>query len=114
MKWIYMLILTCLMVIPAAQARNAQKPGSNLTPLAITLNAYEKKGFQVIGPVQYLGRTQKQVIFYRHPPVAFTRLETITPDGKSIVLKKYDFVYLLSERQNIVLVRIEKKEADNV
>lgn len=114
MKWVQILILICLIAVPGVQAGNPENPGNDSDPLGITLLEYEKKGYQMIGPVQYLGKTKKQILFYRHPPVTFTRLTMIIPGGTTIVLKKYDFVYLLSKYENIVLVRIEKKEANNV
>lgn len=114
MKWIQVLILICLIGVPGVQAGNSEKQQNASDTLDITLQAYDKKGYQMIGPVQYLGKTKKQLLFYRHSPVTFTRLKMIVPGGKTVVLKKYDFVYLLSKHKNIVLVRIEKKEADNV
>lgn len=115
MKWIQVLILICLIAVPGVQAGNPEKrQKNNSDPLAITLLEYEEKEYQMTGPVQYLGKTRKQILFYRHPPVTFTRLTMIVPGGKITVLKKYDFVYLLSKYKNIVLIRIEKKEADNV
>ena len=114
MKWIQVLIIICLIGVPGVQAGNSKKPENNSDTLDITLQEYEKKGYQMIGPVQYLGKTKQQILFYRHSPVTFTRLKMIVPGGKTITLKRYDFVYLLSKRKNIVLVRIEKKEANNV
>lgn len=114
MKWIQALILICLIVVPGVQADSREKSGKKSDPLTITLLEYEKQGYQIIGPVQYLGKTNKKLLVFRHTPVTYTRLKTIAPDGKAIVLKKDDFVYLLSKRKNIVLVRIKKKEADNV
>lgn len=114
MKWIQIIIAINLIVLPGVWAGNAKKSVHSSDPLAVTLREYQGKGYQLTGPVQYLGKTRTQVKFYRHAPMTFTRLSTITPIGKSIALEKYDFVYLLQSGKQIVLVRIKKKERENV
>ena len=48
--------------------------------------------------------------FYRHPPIAYTRLRIIREIGVPTSVKRGDFVYVLSKEGRVVLIRIKKKE----
>ena len=107
-------MLICLLCATGIQADPLEVPDQTSDSLSILISTYQKKGYDVTGPVQYLKKTTHQIFFYRLDPISFKRLTIITPDGNKSFLKQYDFVYVLSKKGSVVLVHIKKRGADNV
>ena len=113
MKPIYIITLICLLCAADIQAAPLKTQDQESDTLSILLSEYQKKGYQITGPVQYINKSHRQVFFYLHVPVSFKKLTIITPEGKTSFLKKYDFVYVLSKKQTIVLIHLTGRETDN-
>ncbi len=114
MKHIQIIILICLLLAPVLQADPLKTRDKSAEALNNLLTEYQEQGYDVTGPVQFLEKTKKQIIFFRQAPVSFRRLSIISPDGRRAFLKRYDYVYVLSKEEKVVLIYLEKKETDNV
>ncbi|WDP88642.1 MAG: hypothetical protein HUN04_02355 [Desulfobacter sp.] len=101
-----LLLLACLLAPAGLFAAN----NDTAAPITITLQKYKNDGYSILGPVQYLEKTKDSIVFYRHPPITYTRLRIIKPIGVPTSIKRGDVVYVLSKRGNVVLIRIKKKE----
>lgn len=84
------------------------------TPLTLLLTKLENQGYKVIvGPVQYLGKSKNQVLFYRQKPVNYRTLRTIDVNENFKIIKKYDFVYVLLNQGNLVLIYSEREKRND-
>lgn len=114
MKPIFFFLLAACLLSPASTfAGTTTQDPDQLSPMAITLQGYRAEGYTVIGPVQYLDRTKGFISFYRQSPVAYTRLRVINAIGIPTSIKRGDFVYLLSKKGRIILIRLKQKENKN-
>lgn len=113
MKPIYIITLICLLCAAGIQAAPLKTQDQKSDPLSILVSEYQEKGYEITGPVQYLNKSHKQIFFYRHDPVSFKKLTIITPEGKTSFLRKYNYVYVLSKKQTIVLIHLTGRETDN-
>ena len=77
--------------------------------LQSAIERYHKKGYTILGPVQYLGKTNKQINLYRQPPVPYTRLKVRNLMGIITTLKAQNYVYVFTKNSNVVLIRLEKE-----
>ncbi|MCA1785268.1 MAG: hypothetical protein LC657_04705 [Desulfobacteraceae bacterium] len=108
-------ILLCLLV-PSALLSSPPEPESKLTtPLEDTLNDYLEQGYEVLlGPVQYLGKTDTSISLYRHPPIAYTKIDAINQFGEAWFVRDKDFVYVLSRKGHVVLIRMHEENKDEI
>jgi len=85
-----------------------------LSQLQLTLNEYREDGYDVLGPVQFLGRNGNKVELFQHNPISYRTLDMIDETGDRYYLEKYEFVYVLSKLGNVVLVHVDREVPDNV
>lgn len=83
-------------------------------PITITLARYKAEGYSVIGPVQYLGKTETEIFFYRRSSISYKKLQMLKPDDVATTVKRKQFVYALSKNGKVVLIQIDKKERKDV
>jgi hypothetical protein len=91
-------------------AHSSSSNEDEVTPLELTINEYREKGYTILGPVQYLGKTPSTIILYRHKPVSYERLHIINESGYLSTVKKKDFVHVLKKDNSVVIIRKERKE----
>lgn len=103
-----LLILLCLMRPWGLTA--AETDDEVITPLLETLQAYVNNGYNVQGPVQYLGKTGKVINVYRQRPIAYDRIEIINQFREPWFVFEEDIVYILSKNGHIVLIRVHRDE----
>ena len=110
-----LLLLTLLMLLPASLvAENVLPPGSDEpSQLQLTLNNYKANGFEMLGPVQYLGKSGKKIKLYKHPPVSYGALKVADEADRPCRLDKHDFVYVLSKDAQVILIRVDREDRDN-
>jgi hypothetical protein len=85
-----------------------------VSPLSITLSKYRERGYDVLGPVQYLGKDDGRIHLYRHATVSYKRLDIFNEIGKAWLVRKYNFVYILSKDDHVVIIRLNRKERNDV
>ena len=112
------LLLTCLflagLLLPAGlyaadEVRLQEEP----TRMQLMLENYKQKGYEIEGPVQYLGRNQNKIELFRRPPVSYTTINIIDPQGRPCFVDRQDFVFVLKNGEQVVLIRMERKDRDN-
>ena len=74
-----------------------------------TIERYHQDGYTILGPVQYLGKTNKQINLYRQPSVPYTKLQVRNLMGVITVLKAQNYVYVFTKNRSVVLLRLEKE-----
>lgn len=102
------------LILPAglsAQEKNGKQ--EELSELQVTLQEYREEGYEMLGPVQYLGKTRDKIKFYKNSPVDYRIMDTIDETGEKCSVKKHDFVYVLSKLGHVILIRVERDGEDN-
>ncbi|MDY0361319.1 MAG: hypothetical protein RBR08_07690 [Desulforegulaceae bacterium] len=85
------------------------------TPLTVLLNKLDEQGYKIIaGPVQLLEKTKTELLFYRQKPVPYKNIRTIDVMENFKIIQKYDFVHILSNNGNIVLIYSEREKRDDI
>jgi len=113
-SFIQIFIIFCLMIPGGILAKTSNPDQEAADPVSITLKKYKTNGYEIRGPVQYLGKTKTHITLYRMPPVAYKRLKVISENEFPTSVKKEQFVYVLSKKDIVVLIRLEIKEGNNV
>lgn len=111
------LFLLCVMLISdtgAGAGSQSVRNKGEMTPLKTTLNTYREEGYTVLGPVQFLGRNSSNIQLYRRAPVPYRMMDVIGETGDKCYVNRHDFVYVLSRRGHVVLVRIDREDRDDV
>lgn len=112
--FIQIFIIFCLMMPNEILARTSNPDQKEADPVNITLKKYKTNGYEIRGPIQYLGRTKTHIALYRMPPVAYKWLKVINENEFPTSVKKEQFVYVLSKKDRVVLIRLKRKEGNNV
>lgn len=108
------LLLILLMMLPASLVAETLRPGSDEpSQLQLTLNNYKANGFEMLGPVQYLGKTGKKIKLYKNPPVSYGALKVADEADRPCRLDIQDFVYVLSKDAQVILIRVDREDRDN-
>ncbi len=103
------------LLLPVNLAAGNLSPGQDeISPINITLTKYRERGYEVLGPIQFLGKNDGQIMLYRHDPVSYKRLDVINELGEAWLVRKHNFVYVLSKANHVVLIRLNKKEGNDV
>ena len=111
---LHLLLVICLLFPVGISAGTKVSDKDAADPIVITLEKYKADGYSIIGPVQYLDRSKGKIILYRHPPVAYTHLRVTNEMGRVRSVKKGQFVYVLSKKGRVILIRLNKKEGKDV
>jgi hypothetical protein len=86
-----------------------------LTPLQQTILNYKTAGYDmVVGPVQYMGRSDNYLRLYNRKAVAYESLNVVDETGADAYVRRNDFVYLFLKDNHAVLVRTTREVANNV
>lgn len=106
------LILLLCLALPGLSTALASEPvEQELPPLTRTIQQHVNEGYKVLlGPIQYLGKTESVISLYRHSPVAYSHLTVINQFGEPWFVREEDFVYILARNGRLVLIRIHKNE----
>lgn len=107
-----LITVTCLVWTGVLFAGTSDPGKDDSERLQNAIEGYHKKGYTILGPVQYLGKTNKQINLYRQPPVAYTRLWVENLQGETTTLKAQNYVYVFTKNGSVVLIRL-KKEFEN-
>ncbi len=108
------LIFLCLLAPVSLMAGDLNPDQDVASPIIITLTEYRELGYKVLGPIQFLGKGDGQIKLYRNEPVSYKRLDVINEFGEAWLVRKYNFVYVLSKDNHVVLIRLDKKEGNDV
>jgi len=100
--------LSCLFLPVNLAAEPIVRDPEEATQLRMTLNEYRNEGYEWYGPLQYLGRSQGKVEFYRHRPISYRTLDMKDEKGDRAYIKEYEFVYALSKHGHVVLIRVDR------
>lgn len=114
MTKVFLSIITtaCLIWTGVLFAEN-QKPLKNDSQrLNNSIEQYQKKGYAILGPVQFLEKTNSQILFFRQPPVSYTRLRVVNLLGIATTIKRNNYAYVFTKNGNVVMIRL-KKEFEN-
>ncbi len=107
-------IVLCLLVPANLAAGNLDPDKDKISPLIVTLTKYRERGYDVLGPVQYLGKDDGRILLYRHNPVSYKKLDILNELGKAWLVRKHNFVYILSKKGHVVIIRLNRKENNDV
>ena len=115
-KIIYTIFIVAFLLAPAGLlAIDSQSSPKQFRPIDITILKYKTDGYKVVvGPIQYLGKSDSQINLYGHKSVSFKRLDVVDETGAAWFVKKLDFVYILLKDSHVVLIRIKRKGVNNV
>jgi hypothetical protein len=106
----FMLITAACLVWTGVLFAGTSNPGENDSErLKGVIESYHKEGYIILGPVQYLGKTNKQIYLYRQQPVPYTRLRVRNLMGVITALKAQNYVYVFTKDSSVVLLRLEKE-----
>lgn len=109
-----LLFLSLVFILPAgAAAQDNSENQEEMSDIQITLQEYKEDGYELSGPVQYLGKTRDKIKFYKNSPVAYRIMDAIDETGEKCSVKKHDFVYVLSKHGHVVLIRVEREGENN-
>ena len=112
-KTFFILITVASLVWTGVLFARPSNPGKNdAERLQSVIEPYHNEGYTILGPVQYLGKTNKQINLYRQPPVRYTRLQVRNLMGAITTLKAQNYVYVFTKNRSVVLLRL-KKEFEN-
>jgi hypothetical protein len=103
-------IVLCLLVPANLAAGNLDPDKDIISPLTVTLTKYRERGYDVRGPLQYLGKEDGRILLYRHDPVSYKRLDIFNELGNAWMVRKHNFVYILSKDGHVVIIRLNRKE----
>ncbi len=112
MQLINLIFLLCLMIMPGSLNAATPLESESDSPLIDTVNTYISEGYEVLGPVQYLGQTGKSLNFYRQEPIAFESMKIINQFGENWFVRPEDFVYVLTKESHLILIRMQQKKED--
>jgi hypothetical protein len=84
------------------------------SPLTTTLTKYRERGYEILGPIQYLGKDDGRIQLYRHAPVSYKNLDIFNELGNAWLVRKYNFVYILTKDGHVVIIRLNRKENNDV
>ena len=102
------LFLLCLLIPASVTAEQGPQDQEEMSRMQMTLREYRQDGYEMLGPMQYLGRSTDKIKLYKHDPVSYRILDTVDETGEMCSLKKHDFVYVLSKHGHVVLIRLDK------
>lgn len=106
-------ILFCLLLSVVTLSAAPDTPKKVTTPFEDTVQSFLNNDYEMLmGPVQYLGKTDSSILLYRLPAVTYDRVDVINQFGEAWFLRKNDFIYILSKRGHLVLIRVHEKEED--
>lgn len=109
-KFFFTLITTVCLIWAGVLFAGPSKPvETDAERLQNAISGYHEKGYTILGPVQYLGKTNKQIHLYRQPPVPYTRLRVRNLLGLITTLKAQNYVYVFTRNSSVVLIRLEKE-----
>ena len=108
------LLLIGLLMPANLLSQEAGREIDEISPMELTLKEYRDRGYKILGPFQYLGRSDGRIKLFRHGLVPYGIMDMIDEAGENIRLDQYEFVYVLSKDGHIVLLRVAKEVRDNV
>lgn len=112
-KTFFILITAVSLVWTGVLFARPSNPGENdAERLQNVIEQYHNEGYTILGPVQYLGKTNKQINLYRQPPIPYTRLQVRNLMGEITTIRKHSYVYIFTKKSSVVLIRL-KKEFEN-
>ncbi len=106
--------ILCLLFPANLIAGNTNPDKEEVSPLTITLTKYRERGYEILGPIQYLGKDDGRIKLYRHDPVPYKKLDIFSERGKAWLVRKHNFVYILSKDGHVVIIRLNRKESNDV
>lgn len=75
--------------------------------LSQVLQQFQKKGYDVIGPVQVTKVRKNQIWFYNAPSIKAEHIMIVNEKGKPVRLEGNTFVYVIRKKGHVILIKIE-------
>lgn len=107
MKRIVWSLLICLFFSAPIMAEELLDNNEEMSATQKILSNYREQGYDILGPIKYLGKTNNKIKLYRYPPLSYQHLDMKNVHGERSYVEKNSYVYALSKDGHVVLIRLD-------